>query len=169
MTDRQVSILSILRTSKEPTSAQKLGDTLSVSRQVIVGDIALLRALGHNIIATPRGYLLPDNIQNAKYKGKIVCMHKASEAIDELRTIVDLGGGVIDVSIFHEIYGELIGILNITSRIEADIFIQKCADFKSRFLAELTNGIHTHTIETKDKEAFENIKEALRKQGLLYE
>ena len=63
--ERRETILKLLRQSAQPVSASTLAAQLSVSRQIIVGDIALLRAGGADILATPRGYCL----QNAAVAG----------------------------------------------------------------------------------------------------
>ena len=55
---RRAEILSTLAKSQRPISATTLAAEYHVSRQSIVGDIALLRASGADIIATSRGYLL---------------------------------------------------------------------------------------------------------------
>ncbi|MDE6841162.1 MAG: HTH domain-containing protein, partial [Oscillospiraceae bacterium] len=57
-TERRGRILEYLREWDRPLSATALARRLSVSRQVIVGDVALLRAAGEGITATPRGYVL---------------------------------------------------------------------------------------------------------------
>ena len=41
---RRERILQILRDSKEPVSAASMASQVHVSRQIIVGDVALLRA-----------------------------------------------------------------------------------------------------------------------------
>ena len=54
--ERQAHIKAALSTAAEPLSASSFARRFTVSRQTIVGDIALLRAQGEPIIATPRGY-----------------------------------------------------------------------------------------------------------------
>lgn len=56
--ERREKILEMLETAEEPISGGELAKKLSVSRQVIVQDIALLRAVNKNILSTARGYLL---------------------------------------------------------------------------------------------------------------
>ena len=55
---RRAHILDYLRAAQAPLSATALAQRLSVSRQIIVGDVALLRASGEGVTATPRGYVL---------------------------------------------------------------------------------------------------------------
>ena len=52
---RRSAIYAQLTQASAPVSATTFAQRFSVSRQVIVGDIALLRAEGHSITATPRG------------------------------------------------------------------------------------------------------------------
>ena len=56
--ERREQILSLLAESAIPVSASKLAARFDVSRQIIVGDIGVLRAAGCEIEATARGYLL---------------------------------------------------------------------------------------------------------------
>ena len=77
-------------------AAKKFG----VSRQVIVQDIALIRAAGYEIISTNRGYILN--------QPKTVCrifkvQHTDEQLEEELNTIVDLGGCVDNVMIHHRV------------------------------------------------------------------
>ena len=56
--ERREKLLSMLAKSKEPIAGAEMAKRLSVSRQVIVQDIALLRAADNNIVSTNRGYVL---------------------------------------------------------------------------------------------------------------
>ena len=55
---RRCQLLDILKNSRSPVSGSVLSGKLGVSRQVIVQDIALLRAGNADIFATPKGYVL---------------------------------------------------------------------------------------------------------------
>ena len=57
--ERREQILEILSGSSKAVSGKELAARLGVSRQVIVQDIALLRANGENIYSTNLGYLCP--------------------------------------------------------------------------------------------------------------
>ena len=57
--ERRQQIARLLSASQAPISATTLSQELGVSRQIIVGDIALLRAAGQEITATARGYVDP--------------------------------------------------------------------------------------------------------------
>ena len=165
---RREKILEILIHEKNVISASKLAEMLSVSRQIIVGDIALLRAVNNKILSTSRGYILESKIVDNKYVGKVVSMHFPKKTREELYIIVDMGGKILDVAIEHEIYGELTGKLELASRIEVDEFMNKVNKSNVKLLTELTNGVHIHSIATKNKEDFLKIKKELEKKGFLY-
>lgn len=168
--ERRKRILVTLEQNKAPVSAGVLAKKFSVSRQVIVGDVALLRAEGFEIQSTPRGYVTPvkEETERQGFVGKIVCQHKPEETEIELYTIVDKGGEILDVSVEHPLYGLLSGSLRIKTRSDIDNFM---ADFKkgqTRMLATLTDGIHIHTIRCPDYSTFEEIKKDLNRLGILY-
>ena len=58
--ERRRAIMAVLEGAKEPVSGSALAREVGVSRQVVVQDIALLRADGHDIVATNRGYVLQE-------------------------------------------------------------------------------------------------------------
>ena len=156
--ERRETILKLLRQSAQPVSASTLAAQLSVSRQIIVGDIALLRAGGADILATPRGYCL----QNAAAAGltrRVAVRHDEAGMEAELNTMVDNGCTVVDVIVEHPLYGQLTGPLQISSRYEVSQFIERCK--KAEPLSSLTDGIHLHTLSCPDEAAFERTKSAL--------
>ena len=165
---RRDAILQLIQQGEAPISASALAKQFHVSRQLIVGDIALLRAKGCQIIATPRGYLCEQRGQDQTIKTIAVC-HRSEDLNDELYTIVDLGGALLDVIVEHPLYGELRGSLHIYSRYDADQFFSKLADKKAVPLSALTDGIHLHTIRVHDEACYVRILDALRKKGYLYE
>ena len=166
--DRRNLIEERLRQAAEPVSAAALARQFDVSRQVIVGDIALLRAAGVQIQATPRGYILIRS-QPEGYIGTVACQHSTAGMRTELYTVTDLGGTLIDVMVDHPVYGQLTGQLQIQSRYDADSFMEKLANGKAQMLSQITGGIHLHTIRCADESAFRRIVEALAQAGLLYE
>ena len=162
---RRQAILDRLRTADRPVSASALAAGLNVSRQIIVGDIALLRAGGAEISATPRGYVLPratDGITRT-----IACRHTLAQTGQELDILVDNGCTVLDVIVEHPVYGQLTGPLQIASRYEVGQFIERCRNAEP--LSRLTDGIHLHTLLCPDEAAFERTKSALRALGVLLE
>lgn len=165
--DRRKKILIKLINSQVPVSASSLADEYKVSRQIIVGDIALLRAGGHDITATPRGYVLEGEETSHPFVGIIACKHTSEQLREELYTIVDFGGTVIDVTIEHSIYGQLSGQLNISSRYEADLFVESVSGESDKPLSTISGGIHLHKIGCKTEEIFEMIKSKLEEKGFI--
>ena len=168
--ERREKIMEILETKrgkKEPISATYLGTQTGVSRQIVVGDIARLRASGIAIVATPRGYYLRTESDTMKPLYRIVCNHGAEEMCEELNTVVDFGGSVEDVTVEHPIYGKLTGELKIASRYDVEVFCKKVKEADALPLSALTEGIHTHTVSFGDEKAFERFCEALAEKGFL--
>ena len=164
--ERLEKILKTLKNSSEPIVARKLAEKYQVSRQVIVGDIARLRAAGEEIVSTPRGYLINTQLHQQITK-KIICKHTPEETLDEINTIVGLGGKLLDVAIDHPVYGELTGTLNIFDQADADQFNQKVVSGEASLLSELTEGIHVHTIAAPSMMILETIEEKLEEKGYL--
>ncbi|MEG0842405.1 MAG: transcription repressor NadR [Erysipelotrichaceae bacterium] len=164
---RRVQIMKIIKESDKPVSATFLANMFEVSRQSVVGDIALLRASGKAIIATPRGYLCEKESQNCIRK-TIAVVHSEDELAKEIYTIIDLGGEIIDVIVEHPLYGELKGNLHLASRYDADQFLNKVNNLQAKPLSNLTQGLHLHTIETRDEASFERICAQLEQEGFLY-
>lgn len=153
-----------------PLSASAIARKCAVSRQIVVGDIALLRAGGLQILATPRGYVLNAPLEAPHgYEGTVVCAHDGDERLmEELYTIVDLGGAVLDVTVEHTIYGQLCGQLHLYSRYDVDLFVQKLRESGARPLCDLTGGVHLHQVRCADAAAFARITDALRQKGILF-
>lgn len=160
--DRREAILDILNTTNVPIKGTDLAERFGVTRQVIVQDVAILRARGIEILATPQGYMIPIKIERKALKKKIVCNHKGiTEMEEELNIIVDLGGKILDVIVDHPIYGEIKSPINIESRHEVSEFIKTIQKTNAEPLSSLTQGLHLHTIEVKDEDTYERIKKAL--------
>ena len=165
---RRDKIVDILTNSTSPVTATTLAKEFSVSRQVIVGDIALIRAIGVNIFATPRGYLLKNNDESKDRLVKtIACKHDVNKLKDELYSIIDNGGAIIDVIVEHPIYGDLTGPLHIFSRYDADEFIKSVLLDNIQPLSALTDGIHLHTISCINEEAYQRIISDLKSKNIL--
>ena len=162
---RRASILQQLRASSQPVSATALAKTFGVSRQIVVGDIALLRAAGTDITATPRGYVLEQNPGGLIRQA--ACCHTASDMETELNIMVDNGCTVMDVVVDHPVYGQLIGTLHLKNRYDVQQFILRSS--KTRPLSLLTEGIHLHTLCCPDEAAFLRVCDALRQAGILLE
>ncbi|MCH4238806.1 MAG: transcription repressor NadR [Oscillospiraceae bacterium] len=167
--ERRNAILQQLASSQVPLSASALAKKYQVSRQIIVGDIALLRAAQTHITATPRGYILEHSAQQTGIRRTIACCHTGLEPLrQELYTITDNGCAVLDVIVSHRVYGQLSGKLHIFSRYDADAFIRKVTESNSAPLSILTDGIHLHTLLCPDEDAFRRVTEQLRQFGILY-
>ena len=164
---RRIKVLAMISGSDHAISASFLARELGVSRQVIVGDVALLRAEGQEIIATARGYIIPKVAKTNYYTRKIASKHTPDQTIEELNLLVDFGVHVDDVVIEHEVYGELTGYLGIESRADVDLFIKKLDKSQSRLLSELTAGIHLHTVKCRSKEHFDEMVAAMERAGYL--
>jgi transcriptional regulator of NAD metabolism len=166
--ERREELLRQLSQAQTPVSAANLARQLGVSRQVIVGDVALLRTRGSDIIATARGYIMSSPVPAGRYTGKIVCQHSLAETEKELMAIVRLGGHVVDVTVEHYLYGDMTGQLNLSTPQDVTAFIQKVNRNKARLLSELTGGVHLHTVACRDADTFQRIVEELSRLGLLY-
>lgn len=167
-TQRRETILSMLRTSEKAYSGTDLGKELGVSRQVIVQDIALLRREGYDIVSTVRGYLLETkDIQAPKRIFKV--FHSNDEIDDELTTIIDLGGIVLNVMVNHKVYGKIYANMNIKNRRDITRFTDSIKAGKSTPLLNITSGYHYHEVSAESEEILDEIEEALRKKNYLAE
>lgn len=163
--NRRQAILEILHTAPGPVSAASLAARFSVSRQIIVGDIALLRASGTDISATPRGYIiLPETTGILR---QIAVQHDPSQMESELNAVVDQGCTVLDVIVEHPVYGQLTGPLQLSSRYDVAQFIARCTQAEAQPLSKLTEGIHLHTLSCPDESAFERVQAALDSMDIL--
>ena len=165
---RRIEILNKLQNSNEPVSATSLANAFSVTRQIIVADIALLRAFGHSIRAEHKGYVLEKANGNELIK-RIVVKHGNEAVTEELYAIVDNGGRVIDVIVEHPIYDKISAELNLSSRYDVDSFINKVNEQGATPLSVLTEGLHIHTIAVKDSDAFDRIVKTLTDLKILVE
>jgi len=165
--ERRNKLLKILQKTKEPIIGSELAESFDVSRQVIVQDIALLRAGGKNILATSQGYILSENIGMEMVRTKIACRHNDGDVEDELMTIINHGAKIIDVIVEHPLYGELNGLLMIKSAADVKNFMKKYKQEGATLLAALTDGVHLHTIEAINEEVIERLKGVLKQKGYL--
>ena len=163
--ERRERILEYLRASEQPQSATVLARRLSVSRQIIVGDVALLRAAGERITATPRGYVLERPQAGQDYT--VACVHSSEDMERELALMVDQGCTVKNVIVEHPVYGQLTGPLDLASRYDVSEFIRKVEKNAARPLSLLTDGIHLHTLRCPDEGAFKRAAAALGQAGFL--
>lgn len=164
---RRQQLLALLKKEKEPITGAELSRELDVSRQVIVQDVAVLRARQENIMATPQGYLLLEPGFHSRPKRTLVCRHQYEDIDKELRLIVENGGVVIDVVVEHQLYGELKAPLMIRTAKDVDDFMKKMETTKAKPLSNLTGGVHLHTVEADTEEALDAIEKKLKEAGVL--
>ena len=162
---RRQAILNTLRQSDQPVSAGVLAERFSVSRQIVVGDVALLRATGADITATPRGYVMQRS--PAGLLRQIVCRHSASGMEAELNAMVDNGCTVLDVVVEHPVYGQLSGQLQLSSRYDVAEFIRRVEKEQATPLSALTGGVHLHRLRCPDEAACRRVCQALDEAGFL--
>ena len=164
---RRQTIRETLERADHPIRAAALAQRLGVSRQIIVGDVALLRAGGADIAATPRGYVL--RRETPGLLRTVACRHGGGEMEAELNAMVDQGCTVLDVIVEHPIYGQLTGALQLRSRYDVQQFVSRCREFDAAPLSLLTEGIHLHTLACPDEGRYQAVLEALRRLGILLE
>lgn len=172
--ERRREIIKTMRELKEPVSGATLARKCKVSRQVIVQDIALLRAVHYDIVSTARGYqlvgereqpeplILEDGLRRVFHVS-----HTDDQIEDELNTIVDNGGKVLDVFVEHAVYGSIRADLKVSCRRHVQDFLGDIQSGKSSPLKNLTSGIHYHTVEGDSKETLDIIENELKKKGYL--
>ncbi len=162
--ERRNLLLRLIQAAPEPLSGTALAKKLGVSRQVVVQDIALLRAQGHTLLSTNRGYLAQaPSVCRRLFQ---VC-HTDAQMEDELNAIVDLGAVVEDVAVNHKIYGQLHASLNIASRRDVSLFLQGIQGGQSAPLKNITSGYHCHTVSARSEEILDLVEDALRARGYL--
>lgn len=163
---RRQKVLDLLQTQTGPLSATAIAKEFGVSRQIIVGDVALLRAAGEQISATPRGYVLSRGV--SQKTRTIACRHDDQHLLQELYIVVDNGCAVLDVTVEHPVYGQISGQLQIFSRFDADQFYQKLTTTNAPPLCALTGGVHLHTIQFHHEEDFDRVVTKLQEEGILF-
>lgn len=161
---RRSRILKELSNSDQAIPARKFADLFDLSRQVIVGDVALLRAEGHPIVATNKGYLIKEETDGL-LKKYLAMNHQKNETRLELETFVKHGVIVESVTVEHPVYGEITGYLNIKTKEDIESFL----NHEPELLSALTQGIHIHTILCSNKENYEAVKKDLARKDLLYQ
>lgn len=167
--ERRAALIKKLQGEEQAVNGTKLARLFNVSRQVIVQDIAILRAQGVPVMATPSGYILMPPYEQQLIKNIAVRHATYEEMEEELGLVLDYGGKVIDVLIDHPLYGEIRSVLNIRSRKELEVFMENIFEEGVEPLSSLTQGRHFHTIEVPDEEAYKKIKQELAKKGYLME
>lgn len=164
--ERRDNIIQMLSKSKEPISGKELAKVFDVSRQVIVQDIALLRAQDRKITSTNQGYIL---LEEEKISRVFKVVHSDTEVEEELNIIIDYGGKVDDVFVYHKIYGTVRADLNIASRNDIKEFLEDLKTGSSTLLKNITSDYHYHTVSAPSEKLLDLIQEGLQKRGFLAE
>lgn len=158
---RRNKIIDLLKSSRQPIKGSQLSKELNVSRQVIVQDVALIRAKGYEIIATPQGYILYSKSNIVEY---IECKNHINdeEIYKEFKIIVDRGAIIKNVIVEHPAYGQIKADLNISNQRDIIAFMEKIKNNEFRQLSLLSDQVHIHTIEATNKEIIDDIIEELK-------
>lgn len=162
--ERRSKIIHILETSMKPVPGAELSQELSVSRQVIVQDIAIIRANGYEVMATNRGYILH---ANGEIQRVFKVNHTDEEIEQELQDIVDLGGQIKDVFVYHKVYGVVRAEMNVKSRRDVKNYMEQTRSGNSTPLKNVTAGFHYHTIVADSVESLDEIQDKLQEDGFL--
>lgn len=162
--ERREQILKILKQSEFPVAGTDLAKQLHVSRQVIVQDMALIRANGMDVISTNRGYILRHAFAASRV---FKVIHTDEQAEEELNLFVDFGGKVEDVFVYHKVYGVIKVPMNIKSRRDVQKYMDDISSGKSKTLKNITSDYHYHTITSEDEHVLDMIQEELGKRGFL--
>ncbi len=162
--ERRKAIVNLLLMSKIPVSGGELSKNFNVSRQIIVQDITVLKGLGYEIFSTHYGYVLQKSpLVERVFKLK----HTTEQTEDELNTIVDLGGTVVDVFVWHKVYGKISAVINIFSRLHVKQFLEGVRTGKSTELMNITGGYHYHTIRAESDETLDKIEQELKNKNYI--
>ena len=165
---RRTYILQMLKEQGAPLSGTALARECGVSRQVIVQDIALIRAEHQGILSTNKGYLYrPDSAGNPQPKRVFFVKHTTEQVLEEFLTITELGGTVLDVAVEHELYGQIRVDLLIESPADARDFAERLAACRDNPLKVLTDDCHYHTIAAPSEKLLDLIEKELADRGYL--
>lgn len=162
--ERREKIIERLRECSGALPGKSLAEELGVSRQVIVQDITVLRAKGFDIAATTNGYVLSEE-RGVKRVFKVI--HTDEQVSEEMNLIVDYGGVIEDVFIYHKVYGLVRGDMDIRSRKDVEDFVANLASGKSSLLKNVTSGYHYHTVTAPTAVILDLIQEKLSEHGFL--
>ena len=162
--ERRKSIVNILLSQDRPVPGGELSEKCSVSRQIIVQDIAVLKGQGFDILSTHNGYILQKSpLKERVFKVK----HSTEQTEDELTAIIEHGGTVVDVFVWHKVYGKMSAPLNIFSELQIKQFIEGVRTGKSTELMNITGGYHYHTVRAEKEDILDRIEEVLSEKGYI--
>lgn len=162
--ERRKAIVNLLLSEQEAISGSVLSERFGVSRQIIVQDITVLKGLGYDILSTHRGYIM----QKSPLKERVLKLHHTTgQTEEELSLIVGLGGTVVDVFVWHKVYGKVEAKLNIFSKLQVKQFIEGVRTGKSSEMMNITGGYHYHTIRAESEEILDQIERVLEERGYI--
>lgn len=162
---RQEHLLQVLRENAEPIRGEALAQVLGVTRQVVVHEIALMRAQGSPIVSTPRGYYL-DRRTTSQNRTVLAVRHSTEMTANELYILIDHGLTVHDVIVEHPLYGELKGSLQLRSRMDVAHFLEQISHGHIALLSSLTEGYHLHTVTYPSESRLYEAIRALEKHAI---
>lgn len=165
--ERREYILSLLKNNERPFTGSELSKLTQVSRQIIVGDITLLKAKNEPIIATSQGYLYLQQSKPLLFEKIVACNHPPEKTEEELNLLVDHGVTVKDVKIEHPVYGDLTASILVSNRKEVEQFMKKIKKTNATYLSQLTSGFHLHTLTSSSLESLEQAEKALKAANFL--
>ncbi len=165
---RRIKLRQLLLGSEQPMTGTALAKALGVSRQVIVQDIALMRAESMSVLSTNKGYLLrPDGVRSAQPKRVLFVRHSTERVMEEFLTVIDLGGRILDVAVEHELYGTIRADLLIENAADAADFVERLTACRDNPLKVLTDDCHYHTVAAPTEHLLDLIETELRSKGFL--
>ena len=165
---RRMKIRQMLLDARQPLTGTALARGLHVSRQVIVQDIALMRAEHLPILSTNKGYLLgPDAVRSSQPKRVFFVRHATDQVLEEFMTVIDLGGRILDVAVEHELYGSIRADLVIENAQDAADFVARLEGCRDNLLKALTDDCHFHTVAAPSEKLLDLIESELRSRGFL--
>lgn len=166
--NRRARILQLLNEHRSPLSGTALAKMLGVSRQVIVQDIALIRAENHRILSTNKGYIYRfEETGGGQPKRVFFVRHTTEQVLDEFLTVLELGGTILDVAVEHEIYGQIRADLLIETPQDAREFVSKLAECRDNLLKVLTDDCHYHTVAAPSEKLLDLIGQELTRKGYI--
>lgn len=164
--ERRTQLLNMLKVQSTPLSGAALAASLHVSRQVIVQDIALMRAENHDILSTNRGYLYRRKDASEPIPKRVFFVrHTTEQVLEEFLTVLELGGKILDVVVEHELYGQIRVDLMIETKQDAQVFYEKLLKSHDNPLKVLTDDCHYHTIAAPSEKLLDLIGQELEQKG----
>ncbi|WP_397539451.1 transcription repressor NadR [Rummeliibacillus pycnus] len=166
--ERRAFLLDLLKTEGKAITGTEFAQRTNVSRQVIVNDIALLKARNEPIVATSQGYIYFNQKASVQiFERQIAAYHTSDQTEEELNTLVDAGITVKDVTVEHPVYGEITANIMVKNRYDVQQFMNKLQETNASPLMALTDGAHLHTISAPTEAQLDLAEKLLIEKGYL--